>query len=143
IRWRSLLLKKTSKTIFSVFVAIATVVFAGLIFLLLPLVSGIDQLIMIVTVTATYIVVMILLYQIYQNYLKPTDQIKIVLQELIKGNYSARAYEKSHYRTDGIGYAVNELAFNLKNLNSIDKMKSRQFRSIIISIIISNIFLVT
>jgi len=124
-------LKKTSKTIFSVFVAIATVVFAGLIFLLLPLVSGIDQLIMIVTVTATYIVVMILLYQIYQNYLKPTDQIKIVLQELIKGNYSARAYEKNHYRTDGVGYAVNELAFNLQNLNRQDKMHSRQLRTVI------------
>ena len=93
--------------------------------------SGADQWIMATILIGAYTIIFLLLYQIYIIHLKPIDQIKSVLQELIKGNYSARVYEKSHYGTDKLGYAVNKLAFNLQHLNRQEKMHSRQLRTVI------------
>lgn len=105
--------------------------FIGLSYLLVPLVSGHNQVIVLLILVGAYGILLILLYHIYMNHLKPADQIKFVLQELIKGNYSARAYEKYHYGVDRLGYSVNELAFNLQHLDRQEKMHSRQLRTVI------------
>lgn len=102
-----------------------------MLFILVPLASGGDQPIVVTILIGAYAVIVVLLYQIYQNYFKPISKITIVLQELIKGNYSARAHEKTHYGAENLSYAVNKLAFNLQNLNRQDKMHSRQLHTVI------------
>ncbi|WP_440896083.1 two-component system histidine kinase PnpS [Amphibacillus sp. Q70] len=105
--------------------------FLTVLILLVPLASGGDRPIMVTILVGAYAFIIVMLYQIHLNYFKPTNQITAVLQELIKGNYSVRAYEKTHYNVDKLGYAVNKLAFNLQNLNRQDKMHSRQLLTVI------------
>lgn len=124
-------MKKSSKFTFSVFVTITSFLLLGLIYLIVPLVQGSDRIVVVLLLIGAHAVVFIMLYQIYLTYLKPNEQIKAVLAELIKGNYTARSYEKSHHGVDHLGYAVNKLAFNLQNLNRQDKMHSRQLHTVI------------
>lgn len=99
--------------------------------MIVPLVQGGDRLVVVLLLIGAHAAIFIMLYQIYLKYLKPNEQIKAVLTELIKGNYTARSYEKSHHGVDHLGYAVNKLAFNLQNLNRQDKMHSRQLHTVI------------
>ncbi|WP_041450109.1 two-component system histidine kinase PnpS [Amphibacillus xylanus] len=124
-------MKRSSKFTFVIFVTILTVLFLSLLYVFVPLVQGSDRIIVVLALIGAHAVIFILIYQIYLTYLKPNEQIKVVLDELIKGNYSARAYEKSHHGIDRLGYAVNKLAFNLQNLNRQDKMHSRQLHTVI------------
>ncbi len=124
-------MKNSSKFTFSIFVTMTTLLLLGLMFMIIPLVQGSDRLIVVLLLFGTHAVIFIMLYQIYLSYLKPSEQIKNVLDELIKGNYAVRSYEKSHQGVDQLGYAVNKLAFSLQNLNRQDKMHSRQLHTVI------------
>lgn len=97
----------------------------------MQLVDGVNKWTLAVILIGAFTLIFILFYVIYTYHIKPIEGVRSVLQELIKGNYTARVYEKTYNENERLGYAVNRLAFNLQNLNRQDKMHSRQLRTVI------------
>ncbi|WP_067842915.1 two-component system histidine kinase PnpS [Amphibacillus sediminis] len=124
-------MKKTRANLFFVYSLIVTLLFLILLTLILPLTSGGDRVIATLILVGGLAVVVVLFYQIYLNYIKPVHQITGTLQELIRGNYKARAFESYHYGTGRLAQSVNQLARNLQYLNRQEKMHGRQLHTVI------------
>ncbi len=81
-----------------------------------PFTTGDDQLFVLFSLLIGYIVVLILMYHMYENYVKPIRAAINVTDELVKGNYNVRTYVKPSGEAQQLSNQLNMLARNLQEM---------------------------
>lgn len=121
----------TNFRLFFTYIAVVTVVLCSIGFIMLPLVSGNAQIIVFLTLLGSYIIFLVIIYQLFDRYIKPVRSAAFVAEELVKGNYKTRTYE-NHYGDAGrLSNAINLLARNLQEMTIQEKIQGSQLRTVI------------
>lgn len=96
-----------------------------------PFTTGDDQLFVLFSLLIGYIVVLILMYHMYENYVKPIRAAINVTDELVKGNYNVRTYVKPSGEAQQLSNQLNMLARNLQEMAIQEKMQGSQWKTVI------------
>ncbi|MRH42886.1 PAS domain-containing protein [Aquibacillus halophilus] len=98
---------------------------------IIPLLSGNERIIAILTLVGGLIIFFVLIYNIFEKYIKPVRSAARVAEQLVKGNYKARTYV-SHYGEAGkLSNTVNALARSLQEMTIQERMQGNQLRTVI------------
>lgn len=112
-------------------ILVVSVLLGSIGLIMLPLVTGNDQIIVILTLLGSYVIFLVIIYQLFDRYIKPVRSAALVAEELVKGNYKTRTYE-NHYGDIGrLSNAINLLARNLQEMTIQEKMQGSQLLTVI------------
>ncbi|MFD2654586.1 two-component system histidine kinase PnpS [Gracilibacillus thailandensis] len=106
----------------SVFILIGIVI--------LPLTSGEEQFFVLFSLIIGFIILLILIYHMFENYVRPIRASINVTNELVKGNYNARTYVKPYGEAQQLSNAINVLARNLQEMTIQEKMQGSQWKTV-------------
>lgn len=70
-------------------------------------------------------------YRIIKVHLAPIDNITVTAQELVKGNYRARAYEEAAEGSAPLSSTINVLARNLQEITAVREMEQERLKTLI------------
>ncbi|WP_152654834.1 two-component system histidine kinase PnpS [Oceanobacillus sp. CFH 90083] len=78
-----------------------------------------------------FLVISIIFMQFYNKYTRPLKKASKTVNELIKGNYSARFYNANSDEMEQLSKNVNKLARNMNEITIQEQMQAEQLTSII------------
>ncbi|MGN8645765.1 two-component system histidine kinase PnpS [Gracilibacillus sp. HCP3S3_G5_1] len=107
----------------SVFILIGIVI--------LPLTSEEELFFVLFSLIIGFIILLILIYHMFENYVRPIRTSINVTNELVKGNYNARTYVKPHGEAQQLSNAINVLARNLQEMSIQEKMQGSQWKTVL------------
>lgn len=90
-----------------------------------------DVIILLAVLLFVYFVLIFLLLQIADQYIKPIEQTIKVVEKLTKGNYRARLHHQSIGIISQLNNNINRLARNLNKLSIHEKMQADQLTTVI------------
>lgn len=90
--------------------------------------------IMIVVLFFGFIIVQIIIFLLYTNYVKPVQKATNTIDEFIKGNFNARFHNSSNEAIEELSYKINTLARNMSAISMQEQMQSEQLSTLIDSI---------
>ncbi len=117
--------------LFASYVAILVSVFVMIGFVVLPYAHGNEIILVFLAVTIGFIICLILIYHLFENYIKPVVATSRVAKELVKGNYNARTYVKPQGEAAHLSNAINVLAKSLQEMTIQEKMQGSQWKTVI------------
>ncbi|RCW66321.1 two-component system histidine kinase PnpS [Saliterribacillus persicus] len=117
--------------LFASYVAILVSVFVMIGFVVLPYANGNEIILVFLAVTIGFIICLILIYHLFENYIKPVVATSRVAKELVKGNYNARTYVKPQGEAAHLSNAINVLAKSLQEMTIQEKMQGSQWKTVI------------
>ncbi|MDC3415742.1 two-component system histidine kinase PnpS [Aquibacillus salsiterrae] len=124
------MLSINSRLLYTYVVIIITVILIiGII--ILPLLDGYDRILGGLALLGGLIVIWVMIFNIFEKYIKPVRAAANVASELAKGNYKVRTYDS--YYGDGakLGHSINILARSLQEMAVQEKIHSNQLRTVI------------
>ncbi|MDX8046689.1 ATP-binding protein [Gracilibacillus sp. S3-1-1] len=107
----------------SVFVLIGIIV--------LPLVEEEELFFVLIALIIGFFVLIVLIYHMFENYVRPIRSSINVANELVKGNYNARTYVKPQGEAQQLSNAINVLARNLQEMSIQEKMQGSQWKTVL------------
>ncbi|WP_407269061.1 two-component system histidine kinase PnpS [Radiobacillus sp. PE A8.2] len=116
---------------FLTYLIITTVVMVCIGVILVPLTENNERIIVVVTLLGGLIILYVLLFNIYEKYIKPVRSAAQVANELVKGNYKARTYVANYGEAGMLSNSVNVLARSLQEMTIQEKMQASQLRTVI------------
>ncbi|UFT98003.1 ATP-binding protein [Radiobacillus kanasensis] len=116
---------------FLLYIIVVVVVMVGMATVILPLITDYKKIIVIITLTGSAVVFFVLMYHIYDKYIKPVRSAAQVAEQLVNGNYKARTYETFFGDAGKLTTAVNILARSLQEMSLQEKMQENQLRTVI------------
>src|SRR5690625_5467153 len=105
------------------------------IFILVAAVGGIISLVvtnyiaLISTLLIMYIVLILIMLQIFHKYIKPIEKTSRIVTELVEGNFRARIHHPANGSIVLLSGQINKLARNLSDRSVRGQMKAEQLRS--------------
>ncbi|MCT2537187.1 ATP-binding protein [Aquibacillus koreensis] len=121
----------SNKRLFFMYAFIAFLIMTSIGSIIIPFVSGTERIIVGLVMLGGLIVLLILIYNIFDRYIKPVRASAMVANELVKGNYKARTYV-NHYGDAGkLSSSINKLARSLQEMTIQEKMQGNQLRTVI------------
>ncbi|MDL4840656.1 two-component system histidine kinase PnpS [Aquibacillus rhizosphaerae] len=99
--------------------------------IILPLIQGQEKIIVGLSLFGGSIVFLVLIYNIFDKYIKPVQSSAMVANELVKGNYKARTYVNHFGDAGKLSNAINVLARSLQEMTIQEKMQGSQLRTVI------------
>ncbi|ENH97070.1 two-component sensor histidine kinase [Gracilibacillus halophilus YIM-C55.5] len=93
--------------------------------------QGDNRLIVLATLIIAFIVIIILIYHLYENYVKPMRSSIEVTKQLANGKYHARTYIQPSGEAQQLSQAINLLAKNLQEMAIQEKMQGSQWKTVI------------
>lgn len=90
-----------------------------------------DFIILIAVLLFIYFVLIFILLQIYDQYIKPIEQTAKVVTKLTEGNYRVRIHHRSTGNISKLNNNINRLARNLSKLSVHEKMQAGQLSTVI------------
>lgn len=92
----------------------------------------VDNLIVLIAVlVAEFIILLIILLHIFDQYMKPIKKATNIVGELVKGNYRARIQHRSEGSFGELSYKINTLARNLSELSIHEQIQSEQLSTVL------------
>ncbi|KAB8138244.1 PAS domain S-box protein [Gracilibacillus oryzae] len=113
------------------YVVMMTAVFILIGVVVVPFTAGDDRFFVIIALAIGYIIVLVLLYHLFENYVKPIRASINVTNELVKGNYNVRTYVKPAGEAQQLSSLINQLARNLQEMYIQEKMQGSQWKTVI------------
>ncbi|MBM7571948.1 two-component system histidine kinase PnpS [Aquibacillus albus] len=110
-------------------IVIAVMISMGLI--IIPLISGNEKIIASFALISGLIVFLVLIYNIFEKYMKPVRSAALVADELVKGNYKARTYVNYYGDAGKLSHSINVLARSLQEMVIQEKIQASQLRTVI------------
>ncbi|HLS61196.1 MAG TPA: ATP-binding protein [Virgibacillus sp.] len=107
------------------------------IFILVAAVGGIISLVvtnyiaLISTLLIMYIVLILIMLQIFHKYIKPIEKTSRIVTELVEGNFRARIHHPANGSIGLLSGQINKLARNLSELSVRGQMKAEQLSTVI------------
>ncbi|MGP4041615.1 two-component system histidine kinase PnpS [Gracilibacillus sp. D59] len=98
---------------------------------ILPLTSNEEQFFVLFSLIIGFIILLVLIYHMFENYVRPIRASINVTNELVKGNYNARTYVKPHGEAQQLSNAINVLARNLQEMTIQEKMQGSQWKTVL------------
>ncbi|MFC4403688.1 two-component system histidine kinase PnpS [Gracilibacillus xinjiangensis] len=98
---------------------------------IVPFTTGDEQFFVIFALTIAYIILLVLMYHLFENYVKPIRASINVTNELVKGNYNVRTYVKPAGEAQQLSELINQLARNLQEMYIQEKMQGSQWKTVI------------
>ncbi|WP_077621190.1 two-component system histidine kinase PnpS [Sediminibacillus massiliensis] len=99
--------------------------------ILIPLLSPMERVIGILTISGSLIVFLVLIVNIFEKYIKPVQSSAMVADELVKGNYKARTYVSYFGEAGRLSNSINKLASSLQEITLQEKMQENQLGTVI------------
>ncbi|WP_138415361.1 two-component system histidine kinase PnpS [Aquibacillus sediminis] len=124
-------MSETNSKLFYVYIFIVTIAMVCMGAIILPLTTGNETIIAGLALLGGLIVFFILIYTIFQRYIKPIRPAAEVADQLAKGNYHARTYVSEHGEIGRLSHSVNQLARSLQEMMIQDKIHSSQLKTVI------------
>ena len=81
-----------------------------------------------------FIIIQIIVFLLYTNYVKPVQKATYTIDEFIKGNFNARFHNSSNEAIEELSYKINTLARNMSAISMQEQMQSEQLSTLIDSI---------
>ncbi|SHN06102.1 two-component system histidine kinase PnpS [Gracilibacillus kekensis] len=100
-------------------------------FVILPLTADEEQFFVLVSLIIGFIILLVLIYHMFENYVRPIRASINVTNELVKGNYNARTYVKPYGEAQQLSNAINVLARNLQEMTIQEKMQGSQWKTVL------------
>lgn len=122
---------KQNTRLFTRYVVLITLVFLFLGAVIAPLLSIEERILILIAVIIAYFIVLILTYNIFENYVKPIRSAAIATNELAKGNYKVRTYVNSYGEAHDLSNAINKLARDLQEIAMHEKIQGIQWETVI------------
>lgn len=98
---------------------------------ILPLVSQEEKFFVLISLIIGFIILLVLIYHMFENYVRPIRSSINVTNELVKGNYNARTYVKPYGEAQQLSNAINVLARNLQEMSIQEKMQGSQWKTVL------------
>ncbi|UOQ86266.1 two-component system histidine kinase PnpS [Gracilibacillus salinarum] len=98
--------------------------------IIIPLTSDEEQLFVLFSLIIGFIILLVLIYHMFENYVRPIRASINVTNELVKGNYNARTYVKPSGEAQQLSSAINVLARNLQEMSIQEKMQGSQWKTV-------------
>ncbi|GGM26708.1 hypothetical protein GCM10011351_10590 [Paraliobacillus quinghaiensis] len=122
---------KASSRLFFTYILVVTIVLTAIGLITLPLVIGDDKIIVFLALLGCYIIFLVIIYQLFDRYIKPVKKAAAAAEELVQGNFRARTYETQYGDVGKLSNAINLLAKNLQEMATQEKMQESQLRTVI------------
>ncbi|GAA0288388.1 two-component system phosphate regulon sensor histidine kinase PhoR [Gracilibacillus halotolerans] len=122
---------KRDTRLFTRYIVLITIVFLFLGAVIAPLLTLEERILIMTAVVIAYFIVLILTYNIFENYVKPIKAAAIATNELAKGNYKVRTYVKSYGEAHDLSNAINQLARDLQEIVIHEKIQGIQWETVI------------
>ncbi|SES07694.1 two-component system, OmpR family, phosphate regulon sensor histidine kinase PhoR [Gracilibacillus ureilyticus] len=113
------------------YIVMMTSVFILIGIVVVPFTTGDDRFFVIFALAIGYIIVLVLMYHLFENYVKPIRASINVTNELVKGNYNVRTYVKPAGEAQQLSELINQLARNLQEMYIQEKMQGSQWKTVI------------
>src|SRR5690625_5774402 len=78
-----------------------------------------------------YIVLILIMLQIFHKYIKPIEKTSRIVTELVEGNFRARIHHPANGSIGLLSGQINKLARNLSELSVRGQMKAEQLSTVI------------
>lgn len=90
-----------------------------------------EWVIVLFTLLGSAIIFCVLMYNVYDKYIKPIRSAAKVADELIKGNYKARTYESFYGEAGNLSHSINVLARSLQEITLQEQMQDNQLKTVV------------
>src|SRR5690554_5935132 len=117
-------------TLFLRYMAIIALIFIFIGMIILQFSSTEEKLIVLFSLTIGYIILAVMVYSIYVNYVRPIQSILTTAKELTNRNYNARIYVPSYGDAQLLGNAVNTLARHLQEISIEQKVQASEWKTV-------------
>ncbi|WP_163538137.1 HAMP domain-containing sensor histidine kinase [Gracilibacillus sp. YIM 98692] len=112
-----------------IFIVISVFLLIGL--MVISLVANEEQIFILFSLLIGLIIVLVLIYHMFENYVRPIRAASNVTNELVKGNYNVRTYVKPYGEAQKLSNSINVLARNLQEMSIQEKMQGSQWKTVI------------
>lgn len=117
--------------LFTRYIVLITIVFLFLASVIAPLLVLEERILILIAIGIAYIIILILTYNIFENYVKPIRASAKAASELAKGNYQVRTYVQSYGEAHELSNAINQLARDLQEIAIHEKIQGLQWKTVI------------
>lgn len=124
-------MSRSNSRIFFTYIVVIFTVMISIGIIISTLVQGNEQLIILLCLLVATTAFIILIYNIFENYIKPVRSAAMVANELVKGNYKARTYVNHYGEAGKLSNSINVLARSLQEMTIQEKMQGSQLRTVI------------
>ncbi|WP_079708284.1 two-component system histidine kinase PnpS [Paraliobacillus ryukyuensis] len=124
-------MKQSSTKLFILYAFVVTLILTAIGFIIMPLVTNNERLIVFLTLFCGLIIFLIMIHQIMDRYIKPVQSAATAASELVKGNYKVRTYEKQYGDAGKLSNSINMLARFLQETTIQEKIQGNQLRTVI------------
>jgi two-component system, OmpR family, phosphate regulon sensor histidine kinase PhoR len=125
------MIEENKGNLFLRYLIMITAVFILIGIVAVPFLKGDDSLFIILALFIGYIVILVLMYHVFENYVKPIRASVKVTKELVKGNYNVRTYVKPIGEAQELSELINKLARNFQEMYLQEKMQGSQWKTVI------------
>ncbi|WP_226036551.1 two-component system histidine kinase PnpS [Aquibacillus saliphilus] len=124
-------MKASNSRLFLTYSIIVVAVIFSMGRIIIPLLSGSERTIAILTFLGGLIIFFVIIYNIFEKYIKPVRSASLVAEQLVKGNYKARTYVSQYGEAGKLSNTVNVLARSLQEMTIQEKIQGNQLETVI------------
>ncbi|WP_066194714.1 MULTISPECIES: two-component system histidine kinase PnpS [Gracilibacillus] len=118
-------------TLFLRYMVVSAVIFVFIGIVILQFASTAERFMVLFSLAMGYIILLVLVYNIYIHYVRPVRSTLKTVTSLTEGNYNARIYVPSYGDAQLLGNSINALARHLQEVSIRQKVQSDQWSTVL------------
>lgn len=124
-------MKSSNSRLFVTYIIVVALVLFGIGAVVMPFTSPSGKVVVILALSSSFFVFLILIFNLFDTYIKPVRSAIRAADEMAKGHYHTRTYTTSYGEAGVLSNSVNELARSLQEMDTQEKMQGHQLKTVI------------